>query len=112
MIGGSQMGRIAGEMQRIGGELVGVHKMYKVTGEWTEEEGGEGKEWDVGGGLCPRQDCDWRPGELHYKARVAKPVWFWTTEKDCIPVGGKRRGEDKAGVPSHRASENKYAGEE
>ena len=44
MIGGSQMGRIAGEMQRIGGELVGVHKMYKVTGEWTEEEGGEGKE--------------------------------------------------------------------
>ena len=25
---------------------------------------------------------------------------------------GKRRGEDKAGVPSHRASENKYAGEE
>ena len=53
-----------------------------------------------------------RPGELHYKARVAKPVWFWTTEKDCIPVGGKRRREDKAGVPSHRASENKYAGEE
>ena len=35
VVGGSQMGRIAGEMERIGGEVISVHKMQKIPGEWT-----------------------------------------------------------------------------
>ena len=38
MVGGSQMGRIAGEMERIGGEVVRVHNWLKVPGEWTLEK--------------------------------------------------------------------------
>ena len=33
VVGGSQMGRIAGEMERIGGEVVRVHNWLKVPGE-------------------------------------------------------------------------------
>ena len=38
LVGGSQMGRIAGEMERIGGDVVRVHNWQKVTGEWTTEK--------------------------------------------------------------------------
>ena len=38
MVGGSQMGRIAGEMERIGGDVVRVHNLQKIPGEWTTEK--------------------------------------------------------------------------
>ena len=38
VVGGSQMGRIAGEMERIGGDVVRVHNWQKVPGEWTLEK--------------------------------------------------------------------------
>ena len=38
VVGGSQMGRIAGEMERIWGEVVLVHNWLKVPGEWTLEK--------------------------------------------------------------------------
>ena len=38
MVGGSQMGRIAGEMERIGGDVVRVHNWQKIPGEWTTEK--------------------------------------------------------------------------
>ena len=38
VVGGSQMGRIAGEMERIGGDVIRVHNWQKVPGEWTMEK--------------------------------------------------------------------------
>ena len=38
VIGGSQMGRIAGEIERIGGDVVGVHQVIKIAGDWTSEK--------------------------------------------------------------------------
>ena len=38
MVGGSQMRRIAGEMERIGGDAVRVHNLQKIPGEWTTEK--------------------------------------------------------------------------
>ena len=38
LVGGSQIGRIAGEMERIGGDVIRVHKWQKVAGEWTSEK--------------------------------------------------------------------------
>ena len=44
VVGGSQMGRIAGEMEKIGGEVISVHKWHKISGEWTQAKLEEIKE--------------------------------------------------------------------
>ena len=38
LIGGSQIQRIAGEMERVGGEVVEVQKMIRIAGDWTSEK--------------------------------------------------------------------------
>ena len=38
VVGSSQMGRIAGEMERVGGDVIRVHNWYKIQGEWTLEK--------------------------------------------------------------------------
>ena len=38
LIGGSQIQRIAGEMERVGGEVVGVQKTIRIAGDWTSEK--------------------------------------------------------------------------
>ena len=52
----------------------------------------------------------WRPFELHYKAWVTEPAWFWARKEDGVQGGGKRRGVDKARilVPLDSAGEDQY----
>ena len=38
LIGGSQIGMLASEIERVGREVVGVQKVIRIAGEWSSEK--------------------------------------------------------------------------
>ena len=97
LIGGSQIQRIAGEMERVGGEVVEVQKMIRIAGDWTSEKVEKVKEELLLEDGVP--DRIVIGGPSNSTTRHGPPEGFWTREKDAIQGGGKRRETVHAGLP-------------